>query len=94
MENLRKCAICMENYRDPRNFTPFKIVNSWYPEKNANDCLHRFCHQCINNWMKSCLSEGMSFRCPTCRFEAIDWHRLRHWALLTKCYLEKNNVTE
>lgn len=84
-EYLRICSICHENYKDPRNFTPFKIIHAWYPEKNPNDCLHRYCHECINNLFRSCLKNGVSLKCPTCRFEAIEWDRLRHWTLLKKC---------
>ena len=47
-----KCGICLENLRNRRDLS----------------CLHSFCVECLDGWVKKSDTEGM-LSCPTCMKE-------------------------
>ncbi|GFR77567.1 tripartite motif-containing protein 56 [Elysia marginata] len=52
-ERLLHCAVCMDEYRDPRILP----------------CHHTLCYECIENVVQSSSTTGRFFRCPQCRSE-------------------------
>ena len=49
--NDNRCPICMEHNCQTGRF----------------DCQHRFCHDCINNWVRICQRNNNTPSCPVCR---------------------------
>ncbi|KAK3744071.1 hypothetical protein RRG08_018700 [Elysia crispata] len=50
-ERLLQCAVCMDEYRDPRILP----------------CHHTLCYECIESVVQSSSTTGRFFRCPQCR---------------------------
>ena len=50
-ERLLHCAVCMDEYRDPRILP----------------CHHTLCFECIESVVQSSSTTGRFFRCPQCR---------------------------
>ena len=52
-ERLLQCAICMDEYKDPRILP----------------CHHTLCFECIASVVQSSSISGRFFRCPQCRYD-------------------------
>lgn len=77
-------CICIEH----KNFSQNPLIKNWYPEK-VGACSHSFCEECMHGWLVNCLTSGLDFSCPVCRFVYLSWDRLYHAYELYQCFGER-----
>lgn len=54
-ERMLQCAVCMDEYRDPRILP----------------CHHTLCFDCVFNVVNSSSASGRLFKCPQCRSDVF-----------------------